>query len=142
MASNTVTVNSTITGIHKTKVGAHREIALAVEDDDSIPNIDPNCMLVRFPDLEDIPQRLHKAVTYPKNPEHKRFFDQLVEDVVGQKVGNVPANICGLFRKLKRDGLVRRIQWYAYFLDSSRFIALWGIVCKEIGMFPFNILPF
>ena len=117
MASSKVTLNSTITGIHRTKVGAHPDIPLIVEDDDSIPSIDPNCMLVRFPDLEDIPVHLHKAVTYPKNPEHKRFVDQLVEDVVGKKVGNVPANICGLFRRLKRNGLVRLIQWYTHFID-------------------------
>ena len=118
MGSNKITLNSTITGIHRTKVGAHRDIPLIVEDDDSVARIDPNCMLVRFPDLEDIPVHLHKAVTYPKNPEHKRFVDQLVEDVVGQKVGNVPANICGLFRRLKRNGLVCLIQWYTHFIDS------------------------
>ena len=117
MASSKVRLNSTITGIHRTKVGAHPDIPLIVEDDNSIPSIDPNCMLVRFPDLEDLPVHLHKAVTYPKNPEHKRFVDQLVEDVVGQKVGNVPANICGLFRRLKRNGLVRLIQWYTQFID-------------------------
>ena len=36
MGSNMITLNSTITGIHRTKVGAHRDIALIVEDDDSI----------------------------------------------------------------------------------------------------------
>ena len=118
MASNsTVTVNSVVTGIHKTQVGAHREIALLVQNDDSIPHIDRNCMLVRFPDSEEIPERLHKAVTYPKNPDHERYIDQVAEDMVGKKVGNVPANICGLFRELKRDGLVRRIQWYVIFIN-------------------------
>ena len=113
MASNDVTVTSVVTGIHRTKVGSHREIELLLEKDDSIPNIDPNCMIVRFPGLEDIPQRLHNAVTYPKNPDHKRYVDQLVKDVVGRKVGNVPANFCGLFRRLKRDGHVRKIECFS-----------------------------
>ena len=110
MASSTVTINSTIRGVHITKVGAHREIPLSVLEDNSISK-DPDCMLVRFPHLKDIPPRLHKAVTYKKNPLHQRFVDQLVEDVVGEKVGNVPANICGLFRRLKRCGDICHIEW-------------------------------
>ena len=110
MASNhNITVTSVVTGIHRTKVGSHKEIALLVDNDDSIPHIDPDCMVVRFPGIEEIPEQLHKAVTYPKNTDHKQYVDQLVEGVVGKKVGNVPANICGLFRQLKRNGLIRDI---------------------------------
>ena len=96
MPNNQVTVTSVVTGIHRTKVGANRDIPLLVGDDNSIPTIDANCMLVRFPGIEDIPVHLHKVVTYPKNPKHKRYTDQLAEDVAGKKVGNVVANICGL----------------------------------------------
>ena len=113
MSTRDVTVTSVVSGIHRTKVGSHRDIQLLVEDDNSVPSIDPNCMLVRFPDLEDIPGRLHNAVTYPKNPSNKRYIDQLAKDVVGKKVGNVPANFCGLFRQLKRKGLVQEIKCYA-----------------------------
>ena len=117
MANNQVTVTFVVTGIHRTKFGAHRDISLLVEDDNSIPTIGPNCMLVRFPGIEDIPVHLHKVVSYPRNPAHKRYNDQLAEDVAGKKVGNVPANICGLFRALKRDNVVRRIQWYVIFIN-------------------------
>ena len=40
---NTVTISSVIAGIHKTGVGSHRDIQLAVENDDSIRHIDPDC---------------------------------------------------------------------------------------------------
>ena len=96
MAVEDVVLTSVVTGIHRTKVGSHREIKLLVEDDDSVPHIDPNCMIVRFPGFEDIPEKLHSAITYPKNPANKRFTDQHVNDVVHRKVGNVPANFCGL----------------------------------------------
>ena len=112
MASNQIVITSVVTGIHITKVGAHKDISLLLENDDTIPDIDPNCILVRFPNIEQVPERLHKAVTYPKNPVNKRFVDQLVEDVAGRKVGNVPANVCHLFRDLKRDSRVERLQWY------------------------------
>ena len=110
-----VTITSVIKGIHKTKVGANRLIDLLVENDDHHQNIDPNCMVVRMPSLENIPTSLHKSVTYPKsrNPRDPRQTDQLVEDVAGKIVGNVPANLCGLLRKLKQDGVVTCIKCLA-----------------------------
>ena len=108
--SNIITLkNSTITGIHKTKVGAHQFVAMNVERDDEIQHIDPQCMKVIFP--SHVAQALLHEVTYPKNSEHRRYKDQLVEDCLGKKVGNVPANICGFFRKLLQDGLVKNIKW-------------------------------
>ena len=108
--------NSVITGIHRTKVGAHEAIPLIVQKDDSVQHIDPDCMLVKFP--EDVAASLMKEITYPKNEAHKRPHDQLVEDVLGMKVGNVPANICGAFRHL---------------LDSTR---VKSIKCFSIGIKP------
>lgn len=108
-----ITVTSVISGIHRTKVGSHREVKLIVENDDSIPDIDPNCMIVRMPLLEQIPVQLHGRVSYPKsrNPRDPRQTDQFVRDVAGKKVGNVPSSICGLFRNLKRQRKVKEIHW-------------------------------
>ena len=108
-----IVLNSVITGIHKTKMGAHRDVRLLVENDDGIQHIDPDCMLVRVPCLEDIRPELHGAIAYPKsrNPRDPRQRDQLVRDTVGKKVGNVPSNICGLFRRLKDNREVKEIHW-------------------------------
>ena len=43
-----VVKNSVITGVHRTKVGSHKTVALIVEADNSIPHIDPECMKVCF----------------------------------------------------------------------------------------------
>ena len=37
-----IVLNSVITGIHKTKMGAHRDVRLLVENDDGIQHIDPD----------------------------------------------------------------------------------------------------
>jgi hypothetical protein len=63
-----VIISSVVSGIHRTKVGGHREIPLLLVNDDTIPNIDPNCVVVRYPEIDQIPSHLHQAVTYPKNP--------------------------------------------------------------------------
>ena len=89
---------STITGIHRTKVSSHESTNLDVEMDNSISHIDPMCMKVVFP--ANVPAALRDEVTWPKNPDHKRYQDQLVKDCLGKKVGNVPANLAGFFRKL------------------------------------------
>ena len=108
-----IIVKSVVAGIHKTKIGANREVRLLVEIDDSVPHIDPNCMLVRVPALINIPQRLHGAISYPKSrsPRDPRQTDQLVRQTAGKKVGNVPSNLCGLFRRLKNQRKVRDIHW-------------------------------
>lgn len=108
-----IVLNSVISGLHKTKIGANRNVPLIVENDDSIPHIDPSCMVVKVPCLEDIPPQLHRAIAYPKsrNPRDPRQTDQLVKETAGKIVGNVPSNICGLFRRLKDDGEVREIHW-------------------------------
>ena len=87
---------STITGIHRTKVSSCEEVTLMVVRDDSIPHIDKDCMKVMFP--ETVANVLLDNVTWPKNPQHKRYRDQKVRDCLGKKVGNVPANLARFFR--------------------------------------------
>ena len=72
-----IVINSVISGIHKTKIGANRSVELIVENDDTIPHIDPDCMVVRVPCLEDIPPAFHRAIAYPKsrNPRDPRQND-------------------------------------------------------------------
>ena len=98
-----IVINSVISGIHKTKIGANHCVELIVENDDTIPHIDSDCMVVPVPCLDDIPPALHRAIAYPKsrNPKDPRQQDQLVMQTVGKKVGNVPSNICGVLRRLK-----------------------------------------
>ena len=62
-----IVMSSVICGIHRTKVGSNREVRLHVENNDSIPRIDPNCMVVKIPQMEDIPVKLHGRVSYPKS---------------------------------------------------------------------------
>lgn len=52
-------------------MSSHEAVNMVVEMDDSIPHIDPMCMKVMFP--RDVPMELRDQVTWPKNPEHKRF---------------------------------------------------------------------
>ena len=89
---------SSVTGIHKTLVSSHKDVVLAVEMDNSIPHIDPECMRVMFPTT--VPSSLMGEVMWPKNPKRKRYADQIVRDCLGKQVGNVPANLAGFFRKL------------------------------------------
>ena len=97
MASPRIRIRSVIAGIHRTKIGSHPSIELVVEADDTIAGIDPNCMLVRLPPLEQLSPDLHHVVTYPKsrNPSDPRKTDQLALNVAGKKVENIPANLCG-----------------------------------------------
>ena len=53
-----IIVTSVISGLHRTKVGSHRDVKLVVENDDTVPEIDPNCMVVNVPPIEDIPAGL------------------------------------------------------------------------------------
>ena len=109
--ANIIIKDSVISGIHITKIGSHESIALNIEDDNSIQHIDPNCLKVMFP--AEVSDALLKEITYPKNPANKRFKDQLVEDCLGKKVGNVPANLCGLFRKLVSEHYVCNIKCFS-----------------------------
>ena len=101
--------SSCITGIHRTMVASHEDISLQVEKDDTIPHIDPQCMRVMFPMTVD--PGLRNEITWPKNPDHRRYQDQQVRDCIGKKVGNVPANLAGLFRRLLTTNKVSRITW-------------------------------
>ena len=94
--------NSTITGLHATKKSCHSTIALNVVPDST--GKDPDAMKVVVPGLESLKPESLDLITWPKNPMRKRYIDQLVRDVAGQKIGNVPANLCGAFKELLNDG--------------------------------------
>ena len=66
-----------------------------------------------------VPSSLMREVTWPKNPERKRYADQIVRDCLGKQVGNVPANLAGFFRKL---------------LTLSTYVT--HITCVSTGMKP------
>ena len=99
--------SSRITGIHRTKISSHEEVTLLVERDDSVQHIDPQCMKVMFPMF--VEHHLRDEIVWPKNPAHKRFQDQRVRDCIGKKVGNVPANLAGLFRRILASNKVSKI---------------------------------
>ena len=73
-----------------------------------------------MPPKEQLPREFLNLVTYPKSrdPRNNRQMDQVASEVVGKKVGNVPAGLCGLFRQVKYSGKVRKISWYVL-LDTS-----------------------
>lgn len=108
-----IIITSVVAGIHRTKVGSHPNIKLVVENDDTVMGIDPCCVCVKIPNLEDLPPQQRRLITYPKsrNPRDPRQKDQLAYEVAGKKVGNVPMNLCGLFRQLKADSKVKKIEW-------------------------------
>ena len=100
--------NSTISGLHATRTSSHPDVVLKVLPDDTTSK-DVNAMKVMVPPLNDLSEDTLNQITWPRNPDRRRFIDQRVRDVVGKKVGNVPANLCGIFRVLLRDGLVTKI---------------------------------
>ena len=99
--------NSTISGLHATKTSSHPEVTLLIGPD--VTDKDPNAMEVVVPMLQNLPLELLDMVTWPKNPERKRFVDQVVRDVAGKKVGNIPANLCAIFKDLLREGIATGI---------------------------------
>ena len=57
-------------------------------------------MLVMFPDISDIPIHLHNDVTRERKGGCPK---QRVKDIAEKPVGRVPANLCRVFRKLKKE---------------------------------------
>ena len=107
---NRIVIKSTITGIHKTKISSHEDVNMRVEEYNGIPDIDPDCMRVMFP--SNVDAALLDEVVWLKNPQHKRFRDLKVRQCLGKEVGNVPANVAGLFRRLLQEKKVSSITWY------------------------------
>ena len=93
--------NSFITGLHATKCGSHPDVILNVVVDNCRYQ-DADCMKVICP--EEVPKEWERLVTWPRNPKRNRFFNQHVIDLTGLKIGNVPGNLCGLFRGLLDSG--------------------------------------
>ena len=50
-----IIITSVVAGIYRTKVGSHPNIKLVVENDDTVMGIDPCCVCVKIPNLEDLP---------------------------------------------------------------------------------------
>ena len=105
--SSIIIRNSTISGLHATKCSSNPEVTLLVCPDTTWK--DSNAMKVVVPHLENLPLDSHDLVTWPKNHARKRFVDQKIRDVAGKKVGNVPANLCGVFKDLLDEGIATRI---------------------------------
>ena len=70
-------------------------------------------MIVKLLPIEDIPPEFTTRCRIPKsrNPKDPRQRVQLIKGVAGKKIGNVPASISGLFRRLIREGKVKNILW-------------------------------
>ena len=99
--------NSTISGLHITKNSSHPDVTLLVFPDTTWK--DENAMQVAVPSQENLAPETLRLVTWPRNPVSRRYVDQLVQDVAGKKVGNVPANLCKLFKDLLKEGIVTQI---------------------------------
>ena len=104
--------NSVISGLHMTRISSHRDVELKVVPDDDALFYDPNCMQVVCPKLENISPELHGAVVWAKNPQSKRPHDILQSHAAGKKIGNVPANLCGLLKNLLVSGQVNAIKCF------------------------------
>ena len=97
--------DSTVKGYHVFKVTPHPAIPMFVKKDEG-NSYDPNAMVVKVPDLKEIPAELHDVVTKEAKGKKEK---QTVRDTAGMIVGRVPANLCGLFRKLLQDGDIREV---------------------------------
>lgn len=94
-------------------MSSHPDIPLVVVPDPSRRQYDVNCLKILCPLLRDIPSNLHKEIVWPRNIRSGRLKDVLVSDVAGQKIGNVPANLCGLFKDLIDNRRVKSITCYS-----------------------------
>ena len=112
--ARTITIASVITGIQVTRVGSHPDIQLVVENDDSIGHIGANCVMVGHPTIENLPPHLKYRITYPRSrdPRSDRVNNQYAFMVSGEKVGNVPATLCGIFRQMQAEKLINGVKWY------------------------------
>lgn len=97
--------DSTIKGYHIFKVTPYPTIQMLVEKDEG-NSYDPHAMVIKVPDLKNIPVELHDRVTKEAKGKTSK---QTVRDTAGMTVGRVPANVCALFHKLLQNGDVRKI---------------------------------
>ena len=97
--------DSSIKGYHIFKVTPYQTIKMLVEKDKE-NSYDPHAMVIKVPDLKNIPVELHDRVTKEAKGKTSK---QTVRDTTGMTVGRVPANVCALFHKLLEDGDVREI---------------------------------
>ena len=97
--------DSTIKGYHIFKVTPFPTIQMLVEKGEG-NSYDPHAMVIKVPDLKNIPIELHDRVIKEAKCKTSK---QTVRDTAGRTVGRVPANVCALFHKLLQDGDVREI---------------------------------
>ena len=98
---NKITItNSNIKGYHFFKRKPHPVIGMVVEPE--IGNkYDADAMVIKMPNLENIPIRYHDEML-PSSTER-------VKDISGKVIGRVPANICKLFRELLDRGYISSV---------------------------------
>ena len=92
---------SHIKGYHIFKITPHKEIKLQVLKEVNNKK-DPNAMPVKMPGLEEIPVNLHDNITRPRKKLNEK--NQTVKEIAGKDVGQVSANLCGVFRDLQKSG--------------------------------------
>ena len=85
--------DSSIKGYHQIRRRPHPSIEVLVTSEKE-NEFDPNAIVMKIPTSENIPLKYHKEVT---REEKKELPEQKVNDIVGELIGQVPANLCKLF---------------------------------------------
>ena len=98
--------NCFIKGYHIYHIRPHPDVAMDVrhEEDNCY---DPDAHSVFMPDLEKIPTSLHCAVTAPAK---KGRPEQTVQQIAGEMVGRIPANLGKMLKEDMKHSLAM-IQW-------------------------------
>ena len=98
--------NSCIKGYHIFQIKPHREIKMLVQNEDG-NKYDPFAMLIRMPELINIPIKLHNNIT--REAKSGKIV-QTVKSIANKVVGRVPANLGKLFRDLQNQCHIK-ITW-------------------------------
>ena len=101
-------INSSIRGYHIFHIRPHFEIPMDVVKETRNEK-DASAVKVMMPDLMDIPQSYHKAITW--KAKKKTEEDQIVRHIASKQVGRVPANLCTLFENLLEEKCLTSIKW-------------------------------
>ena len=98
--------NSCIKGYHIFQIKPHREIKMLVQNEDG-NKYDPFAMLIRMPELINIPIKLHNNIT--REAKSGKIV-QTVKSIANKVVGRVPANLEKLFCDLQNQCHIK-ISW-------------------------------
>ena len=99
----TVLRNSCIKGYHIFRIKPHLEIKMLVQNEDC-NKYDPFAMLIRMPELVNIPIKLHNDIT---RDVKSGKIAQTVKSIANKVVRRVPANLGKLFRDLKNQWCIK-----------------------------------